>query len=73
MPTIMVILNVVFIAGVVLGIVGLLAWGIVADRSLVPARGEAAMARARARDRRRVSGQARTTYRGSRRPMGVGA
>ena len=32
MPTIMIILNVVFITGVVAGIVGLCAWGIVTDR-----------------------------------------
>ena len=32
MPTVMILLNIVFITGVVVGILGLLSWGIISDR-----------------------------------------
>jgi hypothetical protein len=73
MPTIMLILNVVFIAGAVLGIVGLLAWGIVTDRPFATARAERGMAgAARVRARRRAARAAGRAHRHGR-PIGLGA
>ncbi len=75
MPTIMVILNIVFIAGVVVGILGLLAWGIVTDRPFATFLSERAVARARRGrpERRRIPREA-SGYRGpNRRVIDVGA
>jgi hypothetical protein len=64
MPTIMIILNLVFIAGVLVGIVGLCAWGIVTDRPSATYLTDRAIARARrVPDRRRVPRQV-AGYRG---------
>ena len=74
MPAIMIILNIVFITGVMVGIVGLCAWGIVADRPLATYLTNRAEARAqRARERRRVPREV-SGYRGpGRRAVDVGA
>ncbi len=76
MPAIMIILNIVLIAGVVVGIVGLCAWGIVSDRPFATYLTKRAAARTRrpyAYDRRRVSREA-AGYRGpGRRAIDVGA
>jgi len=76
MPAIMIILNIVFITGVVVGIVGLLAWGIASDRPFATYLTNRAAARTRrtyAYDRRRASREA-TGYRGpGRRTIDVGA
>ena len=56
MSTIMVILNIVFIAGVVIGMLGLLSWGIITDRPFATDLSARAVARARrGPDRRRAS------------------
>ena len=56
MPTAMVVLNVVLITGVVVGILGLLAWGIVSDRPFATYLTNRAVARAQGiADRRRVA------------------
>jgi hypothetical protein len=76
MPAIMIILNVVFITGIVVAIVGLCAWGIVADRPLATYLTNRAAARARraqGRERRRVPREV-SGYRGpGRRAIDVGA
>jgi hypothetical protein len=79
MPAIMIILNTVFITGVVVGIVGLLAWGIISDRPFATYLTSRAMARtqrgtwAGTRDRRRVPREV-AGYRGpGRRAIDVGA
>jgi hypothetical protein len=74
MPTIMVILNIVFIAGVVVGMLGLLAWGITSDRPFATHVSRLAVARAnRIPDRRRTPRE-RSGYRGpNRRVIDVGA
>jgi hypothetical protein len=71
MPTIMLVLNVVLIAGVVVGIVGLCAWGIVTDRSSATfvTNSNAAPAR-RGRTNRRAR---REAYRRPGRAIDVGA
>ena len=73
MPTVMVILNIVFITGVVVGIVGLLAWGIITDRPFAAYLAERAMARSeRVHERRRVPREV-SGYRGAgRRAIDVG-
>jgi hypothetical protein len=64
MPTVMVVLNLEFIAGVVVGILGLLAWGIITDRPFATYLSQRAVARAgRVPDRRRVPREA-SGYRG---------
>ena len=70
MPTIMIILNMVFCASIVLAIVGLCAWGIITDRPCAAflsnravARAEGLTDRRRAADRRRVPRE-RSGYRG---------
>jgi hypothetical protein len=71
MPTTMLVLNVVLITGVVVGIVGLCAWGIITDRpsaTFVTNR-TAAQAR-RGRVRRRAT---REAYRRHGRPIDIGA
>jgi hypothetical protein len=73
MPTVMLILNVVFIAGVVLGVVGLLAWGIVTDRPRAAAVNERALARTRARERRPLPRDPRPAFRRSSRPIDLRA
>ena len=58
MPAIMIILNIVFITGIVVAIVGLCAWGIVSDRPFAAYLTERANARAQRRpayERRRLS------------------
>jgi hypothetical protein len=56
MPTIAIILNIVFCAGIVLAIVGLCAWGVVTDRPFAAFLTHRALARAhRLPDRRRSS------------------
>lgn len=76
MPAIMIILNIVFITGIVVAIVGLCAWGIVSDRPFATYLTKRAAARARrpyAYDRRRVAREA-SGYRGpGRRAIDVGA
>lgn len=74
MPTIMIILNIVFITGVVVGIVGLCAWGIVSDRPFATYVSRLAVERAsRIPERRRVPRE-RSGYRGqNRRVIDVGA
>ena len=80
MPAIMVAMNVVFITGVVVGIVGLCAWGIITDRPFATYLTNRAIARADRRqvmrqtpDRRRVAREA-SGYRGpGRRAIDVGA
>jgi hypothetical protein len=60
MPTVMIILNMVFCAGIVLAIVGLCAWGIVTDRPFAAYLTNRALARAEGRpDRRRASDRRR--------------
>ncbi len=75
MPAI-IIMNIVFITGVVVGIVGLLAWGIVSDRPFAAYLTNRAAARAQrfqGQDRRRVPREA-SAYRGpGRRAVDVGA
>ena len=71
MPTIMVILNIVFIAGVVVGIVGLCAWGIVTDRPFAAFVTNWSMAHSRhGRENRRAP---REAYRRHGRAVDVGA
>ena len=74
MPAIMIILNIAFITGVVVGIVGLLAWGIASDRPFATYLSKRAAARAqRFPERRRVPRDA-SGYRGpNRRVIDVGA
>jgi hypothetical protein len=76
MPAIMIILNLVFITGVVVGIVGLCAWGIAADRPLatyLTNRAVARAQRAQARERRRIPREV-AGYRGpGRRAIDIGA
>lgn len=74
MPTIMVVLNIVFMTGVVVGIVGVLAWGIVTDRPFATYLSARAMARARRTPERRRTPRERSGYRGpNRRVIDVGA
>ena len=74
MPTIMIVLNLVFITGVLVGMLGLLAWGVVSDRPFATYLSKRAVARAqRIPDRRRVPRE-RSGYRGpNRRVIDVGA
>ena len=80
MPTIMIILNMAFCAGIVLAIVGLCAWGIITDRPLAAYLTDRGMARAqrlpdrrRAPERRRVAREV-SGYRGPlRRALDLGA
>ena len=74
MPAIMVILNIVFIAGVVVGIVGLLAWGIITDGPFATYLTNRAMARQRRIPERRRVPREVSGYRGPlRRAIDVGA
>ena len=74
MPTIMVILNIVFIAGVVVGILGLLTWGIISDRPFATYLSQRAVARANRIPERRTTPRERSGYRGpNRRVIDVGA
>ena len=80
MPTIMIILNMVFCAGIVLVIVGLCAWGIITDRPFAAYLTNRAIARAeRIPDRRRSAERRRAPreasgYRGPlRRAIDLGA
>ena len=74
MPTIMVILNLVFIAGVVVGMLGLLAWGIISDRPFATHVSWLAVARADRIPERRKTPRERSAYRGpNRRVIDVGA
>lgn len=76
MPAIMIILNIVFITGVVVGIVGLCAWGIVSDRPFATYLTNRARARAQhapAVERRRIPRE-QSGYRGvGRRAIDFGA
>ena len=57
MPAIMIILNILFITGIVVAIVGLCSWGIISDRPFAAYLTERANARAQRRpahERRRV-------------------
>ncbi len=74
MSTLMIILNVVFIAGVVVGMLGLLSWGIITDRPFATYLSQRAVDRAgRIPDRRRTPRE-RSGYRGpNRRVIDVGA
>lgn len=72
MPTVMMILNVVLITAVVVGIVGLCAWGIVSDRPFATYLTNRAMARRRAHDRGRTPREA-SGYRGQGRAFDLGA
>jgi hypothetical protein len=74
MPTIMVIVNLVFIAGVVVGMLGLLSWGIVSDRPFATYLSRRAVARANRIPDRRTTPRERSGYRGpNRRVIDVGA
>jgi hypothetical protein len=74
MPTIMVILNIVFIAGVVVGMLGLLSWGIISDRPFATHVSRLAVARANRIPERRRTSRERSGYRGpNRRVIDVGA
>jgi hypothetical protein len=74
MPTIMVTLNIVFIAGIVVGMLGLLAWGIVSDRPFATYLSRRAVARADRIPERRRTPRERSGYRGpNRRVIDVGA
>ncbi len=64
MPTIMIVLNIVFIAGVVVGILGLMAWGIVTDRPFATYLSQRAVARANRIPERRRTPRERSSYRG---------
>lgn len=76
MPAIMVILNIVFITGIIVAIVGLCAWGIISDRpfaAYLTARAEARAQRRPAYERRRVPRE-QAGYRGPlRRAVDFGA
>ena len=80
MPTVAIILNIVFIAGIVLAIVGLCAWGIITDRPFAafltnraPARAQQLPDRRRTAERRRTPREA-SGYRGPlRRALDLGA
>ncbi len=76
MPAIMIMLNIVFITGIVVAIVGLCAWGIISDRPFAAYLTERANARAPrqpAYERRRLSRE-QAGYRGPlRRTIDVGA
>jgi hypothetical protein len=76
MPAIMIILNIFFISGVVVGIVGLCAWGIVSDRPFATYLTNRAIGRAQrahGQERRRLARE-ESGYRGpSRRAIDVGA
>jgi hypothetical protein len=75
-PAIMVILNIVFITGIVVAIVGLCAWGIATDRPFAAYLTNRAIARAQRAsnyERRRLSRE-QSGYRGpNRRVIDVGA
>lgn len=74
MPTMMVILNIVFIAGVVVGMLVLLAWGIISDRPFATYLSHRAVARANRIPERRKTPRERSAYRGpNRRVIDVGA
>jgi hypothetical protein len=74
MPSIMVIVNIVFIAGVVVGMLGLLSWGIVSDRPFATYLSRRAVARANRIPDRRTTPHERSGYRGpNRRVIDVGA
>ena len=80
MPTVTIILNIVFCAGIVLAIVGLCAWGVITDRPFAAFLTNRAIARAeRIPDRRRAPERRRAArelsgYRGPlRRAPDVGA
>lgn len=74
MPTIMVMLNIVFIAGVVVGILGLLSWGIISDRPFATHVSRLAVARSNRIPERRRTPRERSGYRGpNRRVIDVGA
>ena len=74
MPAIMIILNIVFITGIVVAIVGICAWGILSDRPFATHVSKLAVQRAmRSGERRRVPRE-RSSYRGpNRRVIDVGA
>lgn len=76
MPAIMIIMNIVFITGIVAAIVGLCAWAIISDRPFAAYLTDRANARAQRRpahERRRVSRE-QAGYRGPlRRAVDVGA
>jgi hypothetical protein len=76
MPPLMIVLNIVFITGVVVGIVGLLASGIASDRpfaAYLTNRATARTQRLQGQDRRRVPREV-SGYRGpGRRAIDVGA
>ena len=74
MSTIMVILNIVLIAGVVVGMLGLLSWGIISDRPFATHVSRLAVARAERIPERRKTSRERSGYRGpNRRVIDVGA
>jgi hypothetical protein len=64
MPAIMIILNAVFITGIVVAIVGLCAWGIVTDRPFATHVSKLAVLRARRFGERRRTPPERSAYRG---------
>ncbi|HUA45873.1 MAG TPA: hypothetical protein VMA77_11630 [Solirubrobacteraceae bacterium] len=76
MPAIMIILNIVFITGILVAIVGLCAWGVISDRpfaAYLTARAAARAQRRPALERRRVSRE-QSGYRGPlRRALDAGA
>jgi hypothetical protein len=74
MPTVMILLNIVFITGVVAGIVGLLSWGIISDRPFATYLSARAVARAQRIPERRRTPRERSGYPGpNRRVIDLGA
>lgn len=74
MPTITIILNIVFCAGIVLAIVGLCAWGIVTDRPFAAYLTNRSIARSGRLPERRGAPREESGYRGPRRSaLDVGA
>jgi hypothetical protein len=64
MPTIMIVLNIVFITGIVVAIVGICTWGIVTDRPFATHVSRLAVLRARRHGERRRVPRERSSYRG---------
>ncbi len=74
MPTVMILLNIVFITGAVVGMLGLLSWGIISDRPFATFLSERAVARAERIPGRRHTPRERSGYRGpNRRVIDLGA
>ena len=64
MPTIMIILNIAFITGIVVAIVGICTWGIITDRPFATYVSKLAVMRARRHGERRRVPRERSGYAG---------